>query len=78
MKSINVGRFTEDDVKLSGGEQRRGDVDYRFSTTQPSERVTKECAIWSSFSFTRRGHLWLPTSKTANYLANGPLNCRAP
>ncbi len=78
VRSVNVGRFTADDVKQDPVNLRKGDVDYLFSMTQPGDRITKECAIVQTFTFTRRGHLWLPTNKTANYLANGPKHCKAP
>lgn len=78
VRSVSVSRFTPDDVKESGGDLRRGDVNYRFTAADLPATDTKECAIWSTFTFVRRQHLWLPTSKTANYLANGAQHCKAP
>ena len=78
VRTVTVSPFTAEDVKQRGGDLRRGDVNYQFSTSEPTPAALKECAIWSTFTFVRRQHLWLPTSKTANYLANGPQHCKAP
>ncbi|UYL85432.1 hypothetical protein gp30c [Acidovorax phage Alfacinha1] len=78
VQSVSVGRFTSDDIQQSGGVLRRGDVNYLFRTSEPSDRVKAECAVWNTFAFHRRGHLWLPKTKTANYLMNGPGHCKVP
>lgn len=78
VKMVNVGVFTADDVQSSRGLLRSGDVDYMFTTSTPSEHVLKDCSIGSSFTLTRRGHLWIPSSRTANFLLNGPPGCRLP
>ncbi len=76
VKFVMVSRFTAEDVQQSGGILRRGDVNYLFTTTEPNDRVKAQCPIWSTFAFTRRGHIWLPKTKSANFLANVPCIAR--
>ncbi len=78
VKFAMVSRFSTDDVQQSGGTLRRGDVSYLFTTTEPNERVKAQCPIWTTFRVTRRGKLWLPATKSANYLMNGPGHCKVP
>lgn len=74
---VDVGTLTADDVSLSHGLYRRGDVQYVFSTNEPNEVVKKLCPIWSRFTLIRRGGKWLPDDRTSNFLVSG-YKCAAP
>ena len=74
---VDVGTLTADDVSLSQGLYRRGDVQYVFSTNEPNEVVRKLCPILSRFTLIRRGGKWLPDDRTSNFLTSG-YKCAAP
>ncbi len=78
VRFFQVSRYSADEVKDSDGRLRRGDVLYRFTTTDPTPQAVKECALWSTFSLVRRANIWMPTTKTANYLLNGASHCKLP
>lgn len=67
-KHVMYGIVTADEVQINPDKIKRGDVLYRFSTSEPSEQAKKDCAFMSSFTLTKRGDRWLAGSKTANYL----------
>lgn len=77
VERVDVGALTADDVFLSHGLYRRGDVQYVFSTNEPNEVVKKLCPIWSRFTLIRRGGKWLPDDRTSNFLVTG-YKCAAP
>lgn len=67
-KHVMYGTVTADEVQINPDKIKRGDVLYRFSTSEPSERAKKDCAFMSSFTLTKRGDRWLVESRTANYM----------
>ncbi len=74
---IDAGPVSSDDVKLDPG-LRRGDVDYRIYTTEPTSIVNQLCPLTVSFNLVRRGKLWVARDRTANFLLNGYGHCRPP
>lgn len=77
VQRVDVGALSADDVALSHGLYRRGDVQYVFSTNEPNGVVKKLCPIWSRFTLIRRGGKWLPDDRTSNFLVTG-YKCAAP
>lgn len=77
VERVDVATLTADDVSLSHGLYRRGDVQYVFSTNEPNEVVKKLCPISSRFTLIRRGGKWLPDDRTSNFLVTG-YKCAAP
>lgn len=67
VKSINMGAFTADDIETSGGRTKKGDVDYMFATTEPSESLKSKCPVITIFNLTKRGKSWLPEDRTSNF-----------
>ena len=78
VESINVGKFTADDIRAEPVRLHRGDIDYAFTTTEPNNVVKALCPIWSSFHLVRRGKKWIPQDRTSNFLVNGYGHCVAP
>lgn len=77
VERIDAGRFSADELKAGRG-LKRGDVDFRFYGTGPSDVVRAICPISGVFSFVKRGKQWLPEDRSANWLMNGMAHCRAP
>jgi hypothetical protein len=77
VERVDVGALTPDDVSLSQGTYKRGDVEYVFYTNQPNEAVRKLCPITSRFALIRRGVKWVPDDRTSNFLTTG-YRCAAP
>lgn len=78
VESINVGKFTVDDIRAESGRLRRGDIDYVFRTNEPNSAVKAICQIGSSFNLIRRGKQWIAQDRTANFLVNGMAHCAVP
>ena len=74
---LDVGPVSADDVKLDPT-LRRGDIDYRIYTTEPTSIVNQLCPLMTSFNLVRRGKQWIARDKTSNFLMNGYGHCRAP
>lgn len=74
---VDIGTLTADDVSLSRGLYKRGDVQYVFSMNEPNEVVKALCPIWSRFTLIKRGGKWLPDDRTSNFLISG-YKCKAP
>jgi len=74
---VDAGRMSADDVKLDPT-LRRGDIDYRLYTTEPTSIVNQLCPLTSAFSLVRRGSQWIPRDRTSNFLVNGHGHCTAP
>ncbi len=78
--SINVGPFTNDDVRLDPQHLKPGDVDYKF-TMAPAPApaaVSAICPLSGTFGLTKRGSKWLPQDRTSNFLINGYSKCAPP
>lgn len=71
IERIDVGALTSEDVALSQGRYKRGDVDYRFYMNEPNDAVKALCPIWNTFTLTRRGSKWIPEDRTSNFLMSG-------
>ena len=74
---IIVGKLQNDEIKISEGRYKSGDVLYMFSTNEPNDIVKSICPISNSFSFIKRGKAWLPEDRTANFLMTS-YKCAAP
>jgi hypothetical protein len=77
VSQIIYGPFDPDEIKLSQGQYRKGDIFYSFSTNEPNEIVKRICPIVSSFSLIKRGNRWIPYDRTSKFLLNGYV-CAAP
>lgn len=77
VESIDAGRFSPDELRIDPS-LRASDVDYRFSTTAPTEVVSRLCPILRTFRLIRRGQRWMVQDRTGNFLVNGYGHCRAP
>lgn len=73
---VTIGKLAEDEYRNSNGLYKKGDVLYQFVTNDPNTVVTSICPIFNSFDVIKRGKLWIPTSRTANFLMN--YKCVAP
>nr|WP_312538966.1 hypothetical protein [Moraxella sp. CTOTU47616] len=74
VEKIEHGQYTADDIKLSHGEIKKGDISYNFYTSAPSDKLP--CPLLRTFMIDKRGEQWFPRNKTANYLMTG--NCSLP
>jgi hypothetical protein len=74
---VDAGPVSPDDVKLDSS-LRRGDVDYRLYTTEPTSMVNQLCPLMPAFNLVRRGQQWIARDRTSNFLMNGYAHCRAP
>lgn len=76
VSQITLGKLAKDEITLSRGLYKNGDVLYTFVTNEPNNAVKTICPIWNSFSLIKRGHIWLPEDRTSNFLIK--YKCNAP
>ena len=73
---LNYGKYEPDEIEISEGDLKPGDVDYQFFTSDPTGDVTRRCPVSGLFGFIKRGKSWLPNDRTSNFYAFNI--CKAP
>ena len=77
VRQVTLGKLEQDEIKISQGLYKNGDVLYTFFTNEPNGAVEAICPIWSSFSLIKRANVWLSQDLTSNFLIKG-YDCIAP
>ena len=77
VSEVTSGRLEPEDIKISQGLYKNGDVLYTFFINEPNNAVKAICPIWSSFSLIKRANIWLSEDRTSNFIVKG-FECNAP